>query len=120
MRIISQNGRFDVPYESGELICESNIVLFNGSSRIPRCVAEYSSPEKVQKAMEMLHMGYVGLMPSLIISDCGISPADLEELKQSSMDGGQIMVSSQSHGRIEYHMLPRIFRFPADDEIEVE
>ena len=119
MRLISQNGCFDVPYESGELICESNIVLYNGSSRVPRCVAEYSSSKKAQKAMEMLHKEYVGIMPSLIISDCGFSQTDLEDLKQS-MVGGQIMMSSQGDGRVEYHLLPRIFRFPADDEIEVE
>jgi hypothetical protein len=119
VRLISQNGCFDVPYESGELICESNIVLYNGSSRVPRCVAEYSSSKKAQKAMEMLHKEYVGIMPSLIISDCGFSQEELGELNKP-MVGGQIMVPSQGEGRVEYHMLPRIFRFPADDEIEVE
>lgn len=117
MRLISQNGCFDVPYESGELICESNIVLYNGSSRVPRCIAEYSSPKKAQKAMEMIHMGYIGIMPSLIISDRGFSQTDLEDLKQS-MVGGQIIRAGTDS--VEYHMLPRIFRFPADDEIEVE
>ncbi len=119
MRIISQSGT-DYPYEQ---IC---IQIQNNQIKCKTCnsdrvdlLASYSSSEKAQKTMEMLHMGYLGLMPSLIISDCGISPTDLEELKQS-MDGGQIMVSSQSHGRIEYHRLPRIFRFPADDKIEVE
>lgn len=119
MRIISQSGT-DYPYEQ---IC---IQIQNNQIKCKTCnsdrvdlLASYSSAEKARKAMEILHMGYLGLMPSLIISDCGISPADLEELKQF-MAGGQIMVSSQSHGRIEYHMLPRIFRFPADDEIEVE
>lgn len=117
MRIVSQNGCFDVPYESGEIICESNIVLYNGLSRVPRCVAEYSSSKKAQKAMEMLHKEYVGIMPSLIISDFGVDPVDLEKFKKS-MGGGQIMRAGSEN--VEYHMLPRIFRFPADEEIEVE
>lgn len=119
MRIISQNGKYDVPYEDGELICESNMVLYNGFSHVPRPIAEYSSPQKAKKAMEMLHREYIGIMPSLIISDCNFLQEDLEELSKS-MVGGQIMVPSQGEGRVEYHMLPRIFRFPADDEIEVE
>ena len=119
MRIISQSGT-DYPYEQ---IC---IQMMNNQINCKTCnsdrvdlLASYSSAEKARKAMEMLHMGYVGLMPSLIISDRGISPADLEKFKQS-MAGSQIMVSSERHGHIEYYMLPRIFRFPADDEMEVE
>lgn len=117
MRLISQNGCFDVPYESGELICESNIVLYNGSSRVPRCVAEYSSSKKAQKAMEMLHKEYVGIMQSLIILNCGFSQEELEDLIQSTV-GVHIVPASQDS--VEYHMLPRIYRFPTDDEIEVE
>ncbi|WP_312432732.1 hypothetical protein [Lacrimispora sp.] len=119
MRIISQSGT-DYPYEQ---IC---IQIQNNQIKCKTCnservdlLANYSSAEKAQKVMEMLHREYVGIMPSLIISDCGFSQTDLEELKQS-MVGGQIMVPSQGEGHVEYHMLPRIFRFPADDEIEVE
>lgn len=118
MRIISQSGT-DYPYEQ---IC---IQIENNQIKCKPCnneqvglLASYSSPEKAQKAMEMLHREYIGIMPSLIISDCGFSQTDLEELK-NSMVGGQIMVPSQGERRVEYHMLPRIFRFPADDEIEV-
>ena len=119
MRIISQSGT-DYPYEQ---IC---IQIQNNQIKCKTCnsdrvdlLAGYSSAEKARKAMEMLHMGYLGLMPSLIISDCGFSQTDLEDLK-NSMVGGQILVPSQGEGRVEYHMLPRIFRFPADEEIEVE
>ncbi|HBC99825.1 MAG TPA: hypothetical protein DC053_11480 [Lachnoclostridium sp.] len=119
MRIVSQNGKIDVPYEMTALRATDNHIrmCMVGDTGKGSLLAEYSSPEKVQKAMEMLRMGYVGLMPSLIISDRGFSQTDLEDLKQS-MVGGQIIRAGTDS--VEYHMLPRIFRFPADDEIEVE
>lgn len=119
MRIISQSGT-DYPYEQ---IC---IQIQNNQIKCKTCnservdlLANYSSTEKAQKAMEMLHKEYIGIMPSLIISDCGFSQEELEDFMQSTV-GGQIMLASQGQGSVEYHMLPRIFRFPADDEIEVE
>lgn len=122
MRIISQNGRYDAPYEQCVMSAKGGLISAEipstNSSTCSFLMAEYSSPEKVQKVMEMLHREYIGIMPSLIISDCGFSQTDMEELKKS-MVGGQIMVPSQGEGRVEYHMLPRIFRFPADEEIEV-
>ncbi len=121
MRIVSQNGKYDAPYERCIISVRGGMITAEipstNSSTCSFLMAEYSSPEKVQKAMEMLRMGYVGLMPSLIISDRVVSPADLKELKQS-MVGGQIIPAGQ--GSVEYHMLPRIFQFPTDEEIEVE
>ncbi|WP_024294961.1 hypothetical protein [Lacrimispora indolis] len=123
MRIVSQNGKYDAPYEQCIISVRGGMITAEipstNSSTCSFLMGEYSSPEKVQKAMEMLHREYIGIMPSLIISDCGFSQTDLEDLKQS-MVGGQIMVPSQGDGRVEYHMLPQIFRFPADEEIEVE
>lgn len=81
MRIISQSGT-DYPYEQ---IC---IQIQNNQIKCKTCnsdrvdlLAVYSSAEKARKAMEMLHMGYLGLMPSLIISDCGISIGRLGGIK---------------------------------------
>lgn len=121
MRIVSQNGKIDVPYEMTALHATDNHIrmCMVGDTSKGSLLAEYSSPEKVQKVMEMLHREYIGIMPSLIISDCGFSQTDMEKLK-NSMVGGQIMVPSQGEGRVEYYMLPRIFRFPADDDVEVE
>lgn len=117
MRIISQSGT-DYPYEQ---IC---IQMMNNQINCKTCnsdrvdlLASYSSAEKARKAMEMLHREYVGIMPSLIISDFGIDPVGLEKFKQS-MGGGQIMRAGSEN--VEYHMLPRIFRFPVDEEIEVD
>lgn len=120
MRIISQNGKIDVPYEMTALRASDNHIrmCMVGDTGKGSLLAEYSSPDKVQKVMEMLHREYVGVMPSPIISDLGISSEDLENLIRSTK-GGQI-TTANNQGSVEYHMLPWIFRFPADEEIEVD
>ena len=67
MRLISQNGAIDIPYdyfsltiatgkyEDVEVAC---IYCHNLSSPKGTQLAEYSSKEKAQKAMEMLHITY--------------------------------------------------------------
>lgn len=73
MRVISQDGTIDVPYEltSIQLVSKTTIVAqgsYFGSSSDDNfvTVAEYSTEEKVKKAIEMLHdewndYGQVGL-----------------------------------------------------------
>ena len=53
MRVISQNQKYDVPYEQTAFICEGTMIygLWNGAQWL---FAEYSTSEWVQKAMEML------------------------------------------------------------------
>lgn len=95
MRIISQNGRIDFPYENFSLsITKDNCIVATRDtvasiSEISiSVIAEYSTEAKARKAMEMLHEKYreVTIYP---FSD-----------KSSTVS-------------------PKIFRFPADDEIEV-
>lgn len=57
MRVISQHGNVDLPYEQ-IVVChamESVIVLYNGEKYV---LGEYSSKEKSYKAMEMLRKVY--------------------------------------------------------------
>lgn len=60
MRVISQHGNVDLPYEQ-IVVChamESVIALCNGEKYV---LGEYSSKEKAYKAMEMLREVYVGM-----------------------------------------------------------
>ena len=59
MRIISQNGKWDYPYDmviikryENMFFADTNLVVNAGSSVE---MATYSTPEKADKAMEMLH-----------------------------------------------------------------
>lgn len=57
MRVISQHGNVDLPYEQ-IVVChamESIIALYNGEKYV---LGEYSSKEKAYKAMEMLRIAY--------------------------------------------------------------
>lgn len=102
MRVISQHGNVDLPYE--QIIVyhamESVIALYNGE----KCVlGEYSSKEKAYKAMEMLreHNEGVIFLKTIINTEkgtpfvSGLSKTDFNKLTQN------------------------YFQFPQDDEIEV-
>lgn len=57
MRVISQHGNVDLPYEQ-IVVChamESIIALYNGEKYV---LGKYSSKEKAYKAMEMLRKSY--------------------------------------------------------------
>lgn len=59
MRVISQHGNVDLPYEQ-IVVChamESVIALYNGEKYV---LGKYSSKEKAYKAMEMLRKACVG------------------------------------------------------------
>lgn len=58
MRVISQHGNVDLPYEQ-IVVChamESVIALFNGEKYV---LGKYSSKEKAYKAMEMLREAWI-------------------------------------------------------------
>ena len=58
MRVISQHGNVDLPYEQ-IVVChamESVIALYNGEKYV---LGEYSSKEKAYKAMEMLRGAWI-------------------------------------------------------------
>jgi len=105
MRVISQNGAIDVPYEMTAFHLAGGMIRMN-------------MVEKAEKAMEMLHKAYTGIMPSLVIDRN--AKLDEESMKAliNSIEG--VFVKPANAGDIDVHMLPRIFQFPTDDEIEVE
>lgn len=117
MRIVSQNGKFSIPFENCVITCESNIIhceVMNGNQFI---VGEYSTVEKAQKAMDMLHQMYIGIMPSIFIDNDSVFDTESIECLKNSTTG--VIIRPANVGDVEVHMLPRMFRFPTDNEIEV-
>ena len=114
MRILSQDGNIDVPYEQCGFIMFFNEV-FSGNWDINANIggnksykmAEYSTEAKARKAMEMLREQYARL--------CSLS---------TYLHGGMELFAktiSQKEAEsfsVEYLNL-NIFQFPADDEVEV-
>ena len=115
MRVISQHGNVDLPYEQ-IVVChamESIIALFNGEKYI---LGKYSSKEKAYKAMEMLRTAYTGRF----VTTADV-PDDFEEQLKELMKGGfgTVIVKDTNDSRVEFNNLNGYFQFPQDDEIEV-
>jgi hypothetical protein len=108
MRVISQDGTIDMPYE--EVIIQrfkSRIYFLNKnltgveSLSDDMQIAEYSTEEKAIKAMEMLREVYAG-MP-IVIQNVNTPKGTLKTLEVVQGCGTSNIV----------------FQFPQDDEIEV-
>lgn len=106
MRIISQDGTIDFPYDYFSLSMASGkyedvevayIYCHNLSSPNGTKLAEYSTEEKAVKAMEILKEEYLKYM----------------EIEGSEGLTGQGVIQPN------FWVLPKVFQFPQDDEIEV-
>lgn len=114
MRVISQHGNVDLPYEQIN-VChamESVIALFNGEKYV---LGEYSSKEKAYKAMEMLRETYIG-MP-IVMQNVDISEDVAKEFGRLQKCG--IMVQTENQPSKVDFINNAVFQFPQDDEIEV-
>lgn len=106
MRVISQHGNVDLPYEQ-IVVChamESVIALYNGEKYI---LGKYSSKEKSYKAMEMLREQYKRL-ETLKLYTRG-SREDIREILTFDELGCTVLKTRKLS----------VFQFPQDDEIEV-
>ena len=122
MRVISQDGTIDMPYE--EVIIQrfkSRIYFLNKnltgveSLSDDMQIAEYSTEEKAVKAMEMLREAYVGMpivMQNVDISDDVAK--EFERLKKCC-----VMVQTENQPSKVDFINNAVFQFPQDDEIEV-
>ena len=97
MRVISQDGTIDIPYESviiqrfGREIYFLNKNLIGVEQLVSDMdIATYSTEEKAQKAMEMLRNNY------------------LEFMTEATPDGNGFCFNQ-----------PKVFQFPKDEDVEV-
>lgn len=122
MRVISQDGTLDMPYE--EVIVQrfrSRIYFLNknltGVEQLTddMQIAEYSTEEKAKKAMEMLRDAYIG-MP-IVMQNVDVSEDVAKEFERLKKCG--VMVREENHPSKIECISNAIFQFPQDDEIEV-
>ena len=81
MRVISQNQKYDVPYEQTAFIYDSTKVfaLWNDTQWL---FAEYSTTERAQKAMEMLReFGALGNVAGFVLPDDELIEGVYDEAK---------------------------------------
>lgn len=122
MRILSQDGRIDLPYENFSLSITQDNCIVTARDVVARpkemligVVAKYSTEAKARKAMEMLHEAYTGI--PLILQNVDISD-DVREMFEKWKKQGICVVSENQPSKIEY-VGNILFQFPADDEVEV-
>ena len=125
MRVISQDGTIDVPYEIGSLTIAvgkyenvEHVVIFfyNYSTSRGTKMAEYGSKEKAKKAMEMLRKAYVGN----IVMFKNVEPTDelKEMLKMHGIEAIYAILDNQPQEiKFENHQ-NFYFQFPTEEELE--
>ena len=113
MRIISQTGD-DIPYESVALTIFGQFVyaspIYNLENKF--VVASYSTQDKAEKAMQMLHKAYTGA--PFIIKNTEVPVGFAEQLK--NMRSGIITVHDREDN-VRIEPMNIVFRFPAEDEL---
>lgn len=116
MRIISQNGAIDAPYENFvfSITKDNCIVATRDSVSAPlEIMGKYSTPEKAEKAMQLLHEAYSG-MP-IIFQNVEISEIDYDKLK-SILDCSVIANIPNEPSKIEY-INNTVFQFPKEEDL---
>ncbi len=102
MRIISQDGEFDLPYKKTTIqVCDDGYVVAFTLSSLESTdfvtMAKYSTKEKAMKAMEMCRNRY---------------------LSRIELQGGFDAVNGR-YVQPNFWVLPKIFQFPKDNEVDV-
>ena len=116
MRVISQDGTMDVPYENVVLYQdEKEIMCIFSGIYIGRKLAQYSTEKKALKAMEMLREAYIG-MP-IVMQNVTISEDLANEFGRLKKCGVIVRAENQP-SKVDF-INNVIFQFPQDDEIEV-
>lgn len=113
MRVISQNG-CDYPYESIAISYGDGIIYARPISNMDKryLIAQYSTQEKAEKAMQMLHEAYTGA--PFIMKNVEVPVGFADQLK--NMRSGFITVVD--HGdNVRIEPMNIVFRFPQEDEV---
>lgn len=98
MRIISQDGCYDIPYES-IILQRLGTSVFGVTTGLQESItiARYRKEAKAEKAMEMCREKYLSRM---------------------ELDGGYDIVN-KCYVQPNYWVLPKVFQFPKDEEVQI-
>ena len=113
MRIIAQDG-CDYPYESIVISHGDGIIYARPISNMDKryLIAQYSTQDKSEKAMQMLHEAYTG---APLIMNNAVFPEGFDEQLKNMRSGFITVLDREDNVRIEPMNI--VFRFPQEDEI---
>ena len=122
MRVISQDGTLDIPYEmvviqrfNGEIYFLNKNLTGVEQLVNDMVVATYSTEEKAKKAMEMLREAYIGI--PIIMQNVDISENVAKEFERLKKCGVMVQAENQP-SKVDF-INNAIFQFPKNEEIEV-
>lgn len=122
MRVISQDGTIDVPYENfvfGITLDNYISAVMDTAVRptgvVNGIMAKYSSREKALKVMELLRETYIG-MP-IVMQNVDVSEDVAKEFERLKKCGVMVRAENQP-SKVDF-INNAIFQFPQDNEIEV-
>lgn len=122
MRLVSQDGMMDVPYEQvsvevndGDIYCGYSSIITRHCTE--RRFAEYSSRAKALKVMEMVRCAYCSL--PVVLQNVDVSE-EVEEMFRKLKKNGLILRTDgfEKKQGIEY-VNNVVFQFPKDEEVEI-
>ena len=114
MRIISQSGRIDIPYEMAVVYVEyESIIAKVGDERY--AMGNYSTEEKAFKAVKMLIDTYTGI--PIVIQNVDVSEDVVKEFERLKKCG--IIVQAENQPSKVDFISNAVFQFPQDEDVEV-
>ena len=118
MRLISQNGAIDVPYEMSAIRNDDGLIIIcmAGETGKGSVIARYSTSEKAEKAIQMLReyketkeIRSIPLTKSLMESFSNVKMENFEIYTDGTGDYLKVDIVK----KVEY------FQFPQDEDVEV-
>ena len=114
MRVISQRGNVDLPYEQIVVRSEMEYVMAVYKEK-EYVLGKYSSDDKAIKAMEMLRETYTG-MP-IVMQNVDISE-DMEKEFERLKKCGVIVRAENQPSKVDF-INNAVFQFPQDEDVEI-
>lgn len=114
MRIISKTGEWDFQYEECMVWRKGTVIKCN-PSREPNpgyIIARYSTSEKAEKAMQLLHEAYSGMPITCDISESEYKEKKLKELLETT----NIIMVPNEISKIEC-VIRMVFQFPKEEDL---
>lgn len=121
MRVISKSGEYDIPYELSVFWRDENIIWANIPSLGKIIMAQYSTQEKSEKAMQKLHEAYA---PEPLFIHKDVSPYERAAAGEMSwaqalneVNTNLIVRPIQNSSIEQVYTGNVVFRFPQEDEV---
>lgn len=117
MRVISQDGTLDFPYELSAIRLNNEVITITmcEETAYRNVIARYSTEAKAIKAVEMLREAYVSI--PIVMQNVDVSEDVVKEFERLKKCGVMVRAENQP-SKVDF-INNAIFQFPQDNEIEV-